>query len=62
MKEVYIRKFQLIQVLIAAKELYGLNTIDELIEDINKKVLNDTDIVVSFTEDEELMKELEAIE
>lgn len=62
MKEICIRKFQFIQVLRVAKEVYGLNTIDELIADLNKKVLNDTDIVIRFKEDAEEMKELEAIE
>ena len=62
MKELYIRKFQLIKMLEIAKEHYGLNTIDEMIEDINNHLLNDTDIAVRFTEDEEAIKEIESIE
>ena len=45
-----IKKYQLIKLLEIAKTIYGLNTIDELIEDINKKCENSDDIAATFKE------------
>lgn len=42
-----LKKYVLIKILEIAKEK-GLNTIDELIADINKYCQNDTDIVFSW--------------
>lgn len=42
-----LKKYVLIKILEIAKEK-GLNTIDELITDINKYCKNDTDVVVSW--------------
>lgn len=45
-----IKKYQLIKLLEIAKEVYKLKTIDELIEDINKKCANSDDIAATFKE------------
>ena len=50
---VKIKKYQLIKILEIAKDCYGLKTIDELIEDINKKVINNDDIAVQIEEYQE---------
>lgn len=50
MVKIKIKKYQLIKLLEIAKEHYGLNTIDELIEDINKQLINDDDIAATFEE------------
>lgn len=42
-----LKKYVLIKILEIAKE-NGLNTIDELITDINKHCKNDTDVVFSW--------------
>lgn len=42
-----LKKYVLIKILEIAKEK-GLNTIDELIADINKHCKNDTDVAVSW--------------
>lgn len=43
-----LKKYVLIKILEVAKEK-GLNTIDELIIDINKHCKNDTDVVFSWS-------------
>ncbi len=45
-----IKKYQIIKLLEIARDKYNLNTIDELIEDINKKLLNDDDIAIDIKE------------
>lgn len=42
-----LQKWQLIKLLEYAKE-NGLKTIDDLIDDINKSLLNDNDIAIQF--------------
>jgi len=43
-----IKKYQIITILEIARDRYGIETIDGLIEDINRKCENDFDTVIEF--------------
>lgn len=43
-----IKKYQIIAMLEIARDKYGIKTIDELIEEINRECKNDFDTVIEF--------------
>ena len=55
-----LKKYVLIKILEIAKEK-GLNTIDELIIDINKHCKNDTDVVFSWKFDKNNLNDDESV-